>query len=72
MDSQENQKIKNELIKVNEEHANYKIEIQRLRTHIETLKMESDNKDKKMVSLIADNEEKIARIQKVLQVIETV
>ena len=72
MDSQENQKIKNELIKVNEEHANCKIEIQRLRTHIETLKMESDNKDKKMVSLIADNEEKIARIQKVLQVIETV
>ncbi len=72
MDSQENQKIKNELIKVNEEHSNCKIEIQRLRTHTETLKMESDNKDKKMVSLIADNEEKIARIQKVLQVIETV
>ena len=60
------------MIKVNEEHANYKIEIQSLRTHIETLKMESDNKDKKMVSLIADNEQKIAKIEKVFQVIENV
>ena len=61
------------MIIVNEELDNCKIEIERLRTHIETLNMESDNKDKKMASLIADNEEKkIAKIEKFLQVIENV